>query len=161
MSLLPLLTLLSVLSVCLCDCGVGWAEFNGECIYFSHDKHTFADAAARCHNMMRSYLVTVDNKPKADFINRFLSALHHFHQTGYWLGGNDYIKEGEWRWSETGSPIGDFNQWGPGYPDGNRTHDCMLQVYNGDSSMWIDSNCNHGHYYICEHPAPTTSTVIG
>ena len=36
---------LLVLSVCLCDCGVGWAEFNGECIYFSHDKHTFADAA--------------------------------------------------------------------------------------------------------------------
>ena len=75
-----------------------------------------------------------------------------FHQTGYWLGGNDYIKEGEWRWSETGSPIGDFNQWGAGYPDGNRTHDCMLQVYNGDTSMWIDSNCNHARYYICEHP---------
>lgn len=74
-----------------------------------------------------------------------------FRQIGYWLGGNDYVIEGQWRWSETGTGLGDFTQWGPGYPDGNRTHDCMLQVFNGETSMWIDSNCAHAHYYICEH----------
>ncbi|XP_048766466.1 perlucin-like protein [Ostrea edulis] len=159
MTALPILSLLSVLVVCLGDCGVGWAEFNGECLYFSHDKHTWADSAAKCHAFNKSYMVTVDNQQKADYINMLLSTYHHFHQIGFWLGGTDYIKEGEWRWSETGTDIGSFNQWGPGYPDGNHSHDCMLQNFNGDNSMWIDTNCARPHYYICEHAAPTS--VIG
>lgn len=37
-----------VLFVCLCDCGVGWVELNGECIYFSYDKYIWFDVRVSC-----------------------------------------------------------------------------------------------------------------
>ncbi|KAK3098959.1 hypothetical protein FSP39_024722 [Pinctada imbricata] len=75
-----------------------------------------------------------------------------FHETTFWLGSSDFAIEGSWRWVETGTGFTGYTNWATGFPDGNRTHNCLLMKYIGNTPQWVDYNCNSKSYYICETP---------
>ena len=74
-------------------------------------------------------------------------------QNAFWIGASDYTIEGQFRWLETGFPIGNFSAWGPGKPSQNDTNNCVRMFYNGVEYKWEDVDCNdRTTNYICEKP---------
>merc|ERR1711971_515817 len=159
MTKLSLIALFTVISTVIATCPFGWVENSGECLYFSHARHTWQDAEAACRKLGHSFLTTIDSAEKQSSIKTIMSVLHHNHQSSFWLGSNDIAVEGHWRWEESGKEFGTYTNWGPGYPDNNETHNCLLNTWLGSELIWIDTACRHRNYYICE--VPSTSTVIG
>ncbi|XP_048770075.2 perlucin-like protein [Ostrea edulis] len=146
------LVLISAAIACtLCGCPLDWAEFNGECLYFGHNKRDFIGCETYCKNE-QAYLATVDNAAKANFIRQFLSVMHSNRYYRYWIGGSDFAVEGSWRWIETGLPIGStYTNWADGRPTSNATFNCMMMEWVGDDLKWVDVECNHRDVtYICE-----------
>lgn len=73
----------------------------------------------------------------------------------FFLGGNDQVFEGQWRWLETGSPIKGFTAWGPDKPSPNMTlalkQNCMMLEWVGDDIFWTDWDCGDRRaHFICE-----------
>lgn len=77
----------------------------------------------------------------------------------FWLGGSDYVIEGQWRWVETGIAMTGFSIWGPGYPKPDSlSQSCLITYFNGTEMFWADHSCGHaqhghhsnGYNYICE-----------
>ncbi|KAK3082678.1 hypothetical protein FSP39_002362 [Pinctada imbricata] len=120
--------------MCL-DCPVGWASYNGECFHFSKSTASWLDAQAACRQM-GGYLATDDNKEKHDFLTNIASVIHSFGETVFWLGGDDYLFEGVWRWEETGGPVVSFTKWAPGYPTNSSDTNCLGMVFVDTELMW-------------------------
>lgn len=134
----------------LCSCPQDWAEYDGECLFFGHDRRDFIGAETDCKHK-HSYLASVDNAGKANFIRQILSVMHSNHLYRYWIGGTDFAIEGSWRWLETGSAIGPYTNWADGRPTNNGTFNCMMMEWVGDGLKWVDVECNHRDVtYICE-----------
>ena len=76
----------------------------------------------------------------------------------FFIGGNDRIFEGQWRWLKTGLPIGTkFTAWAPDKPSSNATvaqnNNCMMLTWVQDDIFWSDWDCNdRSSHYICERP---------
>ena len=96
---------------------------------------------------------------------------------GYWVGGNDIIQEGNWRWLD-GSNIPRSGQTGyqnwfsygrTSEPNGVRPdHDC-LYISARDSILprfpdvlgrWFDGSCQLRKYFICQGTVGTFNRVM-
>ena len=95
-----------------------------------------------------------------DLITKVVSVTE-FHEAGFWIGADDAIFEGKWRWLESGAAIGPFTKWAAGFPLKNETQNCLVMKFEGTTLYWMDDNCtpwHHGkefggqHYYVCEKP---------
>ncbi|CAG2247098.1 CD206 [Mytilus edulis] len=62
------------ISLTSATCPKGWAEFDGECLYFNKTPKTWVDAETSCRHM-HSYLATDDNPKKHEFIKEILNIL--------------------------------------------------------------------------------------
>ena len=93
-------------------------------------------------------------KTRVRDVNFYLSLLQiALRQNAFWIGASDYTIEGQFRWLETGLPIGNFSAWGPGKPSQNDTNNCVRMFYNGVEYKWEDVDCNdRTTNYICEKP---------
>ncbi|XP_056015013.1 perlucin-like protein isoform X2 [Ostrea edulis] len=151
-------------------CPLEWSEYQGECLHFSNHPRGWVDAARECRKY-GAYLMTDDNEEKHNFVTQVLTVLHEFRETGFWIGADDYIFEGQWRWIETGGSVGPFSKWAAGYPSKNTTMNCLVMKFEGTDLYWTDDQCNpwtHGkerggnHYFICEKPSSAdASGMIG
>jgi hypothetical protein len=67
----------------------------------------------------------------------------------YWVGGNDLMNEGEWKWVSTNEDIG-YKNWLTGEPNNLvQNENCMdLRSIPG----WNDERCDRSQLYICEQP---------
>ncbi|XP_022289259.1 perlucin-like protein [Crassostrea virginica] len=148
------LVLISTALTCtLGSCPLDWAEYDGECLYFGHDRRDYLGSQHDCKNR-HAYLATVDNAGKANFIRQIVSVMHSNRLYRYWIGGSDFAVEGSWRWLETGTSIGPYTNWADGRPTNNGTFNCMMMEWVGDELKWVDVECNHRDVtYICETPA--------
>ena len=83
---------------------------------------------------------------------------------GYWVGGTDYSREGNWEWAD-GSPIPvgiydeGYENWyrqGSIYEPNSRFDNCLyisgvfLRNFPNILGAWFDSNCNFRKYAICK-----------
>jgi hypothetical protein len=60
--------------------------------------------------------------------------------TWTWLGANDLVSEGTFRWSD-GTPW-DYSNWWPGQPDNaGGDQDCAIINHNGEQDKWNDQDC--------------------
>ena len=86
-----------------------------------------------------------------------------YNEKTFWIGGDDYIFEGTWRWTETGTTIGPYTRWKAGSPSTNTSKNCIAMTWEGDDLYWFDDHCRYWrdtkaktsggrYYYICEKP---------
>lgn len=99
----------------------------------------------------------------SQFINLYQQyvSFTEFRESGFWVGAEDNVFEGQWRWLETGTALGPYTKWASGYPTRNETTNCLVMKFEGTTLFWMDDNCvpwAHGkerggnHFYICEKP---------
>jgi len=71
--------------------------------------------------------------------------------TRIWVGGNDELSEGSFRW-ESGEPFNmDTSLWGVGQPDdGAGLEDCMEIVRSTSADYINDENCMSIKQVVCE-----------
>lgn len=80
-------------------------------------------------------------------------------EQNYWMGAEDYTKEGDWRWVSDLSKV-QYSGWQSGEPNnwlGNE--DCAL-FYLPHSLNWNDGRCNFKSGYICEKQHVRTINVF-
>ncbi|XP_060068546.1 perlucin-like protein [Ylistrum balloti] len=139
-------------------CEPGWAEFKEDCIYFGHDRTTWDDAERRCRDR-GAWLLSDDNEEKHDFLSDLLEVLFNWHYERFFIGGSDYYFEGQFRWVETGAPVGPFSRWAAGQPQINNTRNCLMLMWENDDLVWSDQLCRprESTYYLCEKLGNTTT----
>ena len=81
-----------------------------------------------------------------------------------WIGANDRVTEGVWRWTydksalpPTAGAAGAYANWGVGEPSGYRSGDEDCACYNcdgGRQETWNDAQCLERYAYICQGIGP-------
>lgn len=123
----------------------------------------FIEASEMEYGGVNGYLVTITSEEENDFI------ISRLDQNG-WMGANDKIDEGDWKWingPETGTsfwsggvdgdPVGEaFTNWSPGWqPDNAGNEDCG-QVVISMGGTWNDLPCtNTQSRYVVEFGGET------
>ncbi|XP_061171286.1 lithostathine-1-like [Saccostrea echinata] len=152
--LVKICVLFIVLAGVYTSCPRGWTGVGEYCLMFAKDHVTWIDAARKCKQNNNSLLVTIDNYEKMSIIKTISNALASptIGMANFWVGGNDFGVEGEWRWEETNLRIGPFTNWAPGSPNGNSSENCMLVGFdhNNTDIYWKDARCTTRHNYICQ-----------
>lgn len=79
-----------------------------------HEHRGWGQAEAEAQTHPNGHLVSINSLPEQKFLEAtFLSG--HSVSDAYWIGFNDFVKEGEWTWS-TGEPV-TFTYWHQGEPN--------------------------------------------
>ncbi|OWF39795.1 C-type lectin domain family 4 member M-like [Mizuhopecten yessoensis] len=124
-------------------CTEDWQHFQGQCYFFSKDKHSWDDANTSCA-AMDSRLAIADNEQINSFIrndkNRFVR---------YWIGGKEEGKM--WMWAGTGNPLS-YTAWCPEQPDGSGTLCVSFLKLVPPTCYWTDRKCKYRQAYICQRP---------
>ncbi|XP_048766459.2 perlucin-like protein isoform X2 [Ostrea edulis] len=135
-------------------CPRGWIAVGEDCLMFAKGHTSWLDAARSCKHYNRSVLATIDSYEKMSMINTIAKVLASpsIGMSNFWVGGNDFGVEGEWRWEQTNLGIGPFTNWAPGDPNGNSSQNCMLVGFtqNSTETYWKDAPCTGHHNYICQ-----------
>ncbi|XP_057565343.1 C-type lectin domain family 17, member A [Hippopotamus amphibius kiboko] len=134
-----LLELRGLLDCTRVTCPEGWLPFQGKCYYFSPSTKSWEEARKFCQENY-SHLVIISNFAEQNFV-----AKAHGSPRVYWLGLNDRILEGDWRWLD-GSPI-TLSFWDPEEPNNIDEEDCGSMNKGG---TWNDLSCDKTTYWICE-----------
>ncbi|XP_071133188.1 perlucin-like protein [Mytilus edulis] len=128
-------------------CSAGWKEYNNHCYYFSNNKTTWFEAERICRNM-GAYLVKVTDAKENSWIKNIIITKKVVAQN-YWMGAQDQLKEGEWRWVSDQSKV-QYSGWSTGEPNNyGGNEDCVL-FYLPCSFNWNDGRCHFPYGYICE-----------
>ncbi|XP_013379233.1 pulmonary surfactant-associated protein A-like [Lingula anatina] len=64
-----------------------------------------------------------------------------------WLGADDIVQDGDWRWNAAnGEPV-DYSEWRPNEPNGGSGENCMELFSDG---AWNDESCSSARAFLCE-----------
>ena len=111
---------------CSQDCDIRWVFF-GDFSYkvFQNKRMTFDEARRYCatftHRNLQSHLASIHNLEEHKFVVDLCKqatsngTFHHVHDNGCWIGLNDQMTNGVYRWTD-GSKV-DYYRWGPGQPN--------------------------------------------
>lgn len=66
----------------------------------------------------------------------------------FWIGASDRIREGEWTWFTTLSPM-NFTAWQPGEPNNSDGNENCVIIYAVDF-LWNNLGCARRINFICE-----------
>ena len=158
----------------------------GDRVFIYHfERMSYSEALTQCTAIQATLLVVDSAAIQAGVINHLTQVIGLLPQDtwentfapGYWLGGRDFIQEGQWFWID-GSRIptlpGEFGyqnwyrQGGFIEPaNGLPADDCLflsgLQTAGPNfpdiTGGWFDSDCNVLKYFICEQAATSTGTI--
>ncbi|XP_060592920.1 CD209 antigen-like [Ruditapes philippinarum] len=127
------------------SCLYPWNNYRESCYYFSNLKLSWKNAMTDCQSKGGS-LVEYKNKAEVQDIAKM--ALSISSENVYWVGATDIEKEGNWKWSKSGSTV-NFRYWMDGNPDNYYNEDCMTTQVE-DKGIWNDAACHSEKKYICQ-----------
>ncbi|XP_074641666.1 perlucin-like [Tubulanus polymorphus] len=133
-------------------CPDGFMKWQRSCYKFSNYKASWLEAQAYCQ-VMRANLISIEYWQENRFIVGYIrknKRANKFNR-GFWIGGNDFAKEGEWRWVQTGEPIRYWN-WYHGQPDNMKGQEHCLELEKKYGYRWNDQPCHIDNHFICEIP---------
>merc|ERR1711860_476570 len=140
-------------------CDVGWAEFKEDCVFFMNRRDSWVNAEDHCRKM-GAWLVSDDSAEKHNFLTTILNVLRDIRIYPHFLGASDFAFEQNYRWIETGDSVV-YTRWGANQPNGSMAQNCLAVQWGGDDLVWVDEDCNHGLYYMCEKPNNASAGIIG
>ena len=116
-------------------------SWNGHSYWFRPEPTTWLMARNACAVRPDYYLVTISSDAEQLHLEQTASDMGGW----WWIGYNDRITEGLWKWVQGGSKI---ESWASGHPDQDATaRDCAYMRPNG---YWYAGECTGKHRYICE-----------
>ncbi|XP_070537336.1 C-type mannose receptor 2-like [Ptychodera flava] len=131
-------------------CGFGYEYSDAKSTCYKYVTDEFVDwleAETRCRKS-GGHLLSLENSNEQHFIT---GRLYGVNSPVLWIGANDRVEEGGWRWSDS-TPFAYLN-WAPGQPDnyfeGELGADCVQIVPT--SGQWHDHKCDQELGYICKN----------
>ncbi|KAI8513966.1 hypothetical protein Bbelb_082900 [Branchiostoma belcheri] len=124
-----------------------YIRWQGTCYKIFNTQKNFNDANETCHRDNGTLAM-----PRDAETNDFLTSLKKSGSYPTWLGLHDKREEGRFEWMD-GSPLGKYNSWHPGQPNGRHvTEDCVfMHVGVGPTcGQWWDEFCWRGKYFFCQ-----------
>ena len=113
-------------------------------------KKTWEAASKSCRGL-GAELVKIESHAETEFINAtFLST-----RMKMWIGLNDIVNEGNWKWSD-GSSLAGYTNWGNKQPNNDQGNQHCVTIINGVvakidfQAEWNDSSCSREIAYLCE-----------
>ncbi|XP_045170533.2 asialoglycoprotein receptor 1-like [Mercenaria mercenaria] len=138
----------------LSDCPSKWHKFSGSCYYFSTSTSNWTEANTNCRKE-GAHLVEYDRIDEVEFVLGLVlsveKAWSESKYAGFWAGGSDIDKEGDWIWSGSGKKVDTgFVNWYRPQPDDYRgKEDCMMSCIKLQG-QWNDGWCPSKQRYVCE-----------
>ncbi|XP_052761682.1 C-type lectin domain family 10 member A-like [Mya arenaria] len=126
------------------DCPDGWMAFNTSCYLFAHDNMHYVEAEKYCEHL-HSHPVRIDSQEESIFLTSFLADIKDPY---HWIGLNDDVIEGLWKWHDT-DKVPTFTNWYPGQPDGHRNANCAI-IHASLHYKWSDQGCQESYKPLCE-----------
>ncbi|XP_038045343.1 perlucin-like protein [Patiria miniata] len=108
----------------------------------------YADHVCRAEG---AWLATIRNEADSVWVNNFfITNRRHHCEDWYWIGANDLVREGLWRWAEDGSVLNYFN-WRPGEPNNVGGEEDVVEV-NSNNRQWNDNKVTDTAQlcFVCE-----------
>jgi hypothetical protein len=133
----------------LAGCPDGWEAYVQSCFYYGVIPQSWADAQKTCERL-GAHLATVTDADEEVFVRDMIGRKANY--TGYfsgphhgyiWLGGFDYLHEGQWVWV-TGESFS-YADWRDPNEAHNPAENCL--DYSGGFN---DNTCTHVYHFLCE-----------
>ena len=111
---------------------------------------TWEAASSSCRGL-GAELVTIESQAETEFINATFLASRKM----MWIGLNDIVNEGDWKWSD-GSSLRGYTNWGNNQPNnayGNQHCVAIIKGIVGKYDFqvkWNDFSCSKEIIYLCE-----------
>jgi len=134
---------------CVEACPEGW-EANGDHCYFFGDERKKWTAAEDFCRKEGGHLATVNTNATKEFV---LEGLARRNILWTWIGGNDLVEEGVWKWTDCTPWEAEF--WARGEPNNyNNNQDCLALVLRHDgypqfNRQWDDDSCIKETDFLC------------
>ncbi|KAK7483733.1 hypothetical protein BaRGS_00025054 [Batillaria attramentaria] len=95
-------------------------------------------------DVVGGHLVEIET---ADETNYLAGLLRESKVEHAWIGLEDFLTEGDFRWASAGAKP-TYTNWDVDQPDDHQqTQDCVQLINTG---VWRDGNCAHANSFICE-----------
>jgi len=135
---------LLVLCVTSDECSGGFSKLGKNCYAYIEEPENWAEAQAVCESM-GGQLAEISDYEENVVIKGMVTNL----KADVWIGGDDLVEEGTWRWA-SGAPVNGYTDWAPGEPDDKDGEDCMELMPK--LGHWNDEDCDKIQPFICEKP---------
>ncbi|KAK7080950.1 hypothetical protein SK128_001701 [Halocaridina rubra] len=141
------------------NCPPFFESVNGKCYLFSptlpaeERSVSWTVASERC-NSYNAGLIVLGSSCENDqiLLNEIVSRSNGTELADVWIGANDLLSDGSWKWAD-GSSVDIYSHlWSPGSPTYTPNINCgILRRSAFPSRMYLDdANCLFAHEYICE-----------
>ncbi|XP_022093397.1 perlucin-like protein [Acanthaster planci] len=133
-----------------CPSGYTYRRHRGHCykVFRTPQWWQYAEYFCRADG---AWLVTIRNRADSVWVNNFFKRNKHNCPSSYWIGANDIVEEGVWRWAQNGRKV-TYTNWGPNEPNNSNNEDAVL-VYSS-SRKWndhkVDGNWCPKLCFVCE-----------
>ncbi|XP_071263997.1 C-type lectin domain family 4 member M-like [Salvelinus alpinus] len=120
---------------------LSWQKFESSWYFLSIETKTWKESREDCLERGAD-LVIINSREEQTFLFNL--------QMRAWIGLNDSVTEGTWKWVD-GTPL-TTGYWRAGQPDDSGQEDCAEIYYGQDDPVktWNDDKCGTNHNWICE-----------
>ncbi|XP_038046005.1 perlucin-like protein [Patiria miniata] len=134
------------------ECVFGYTQREGGNCYklFGQNRHNWLTADHICTSE-GGWLTTLRNEADSVWVNSFFHEnRRHFCTDWYWIGANDFVREGVYEWVQDGSVLQYFN-WLPGEPNHHIGYNEDVVEVNSANRQWNDNILDGVQLcFICE-----------
>ncbi|CAL4121170.1 unnamed protein product, partial [Meganyctiphanes norvegica] len=136
------------LQVTAISCSNGFIV-GAQCFIKHENKKTWDEAQALCKES-GGFLAAPDSIP--NFHKH--KVINSSQVDGFWLGGSDREKEGEWKWSSDGAStdgalVGNSGSWASSEPSNGKGEDCLYLKKTVKLPL-DDRVCSNSYNFVCE-----------
>ncbi|XP_072024274.1 plasminogen-like [Amphiura filiformis] len=126
-------------------CPTNWEYGNGNCYFINRYANVnYATARSECRQK-GGVLTSIQSRAEQNLLNELTGNIDNW----LWIGLNDIVWEGHFRW-EDGSLYGHFRNWNPPNPDDWFNEDCVHMLTGDNNGLWNDLSCESTEGYICK-----------
>ncbi|CAH1774399.1 unnamed protein product [Owenia fusiformis] len=121
------------------------------------DRLSWTDAVETCRRNGLAYdLATINSNLESSVITAMLKG----RSTDLWIGLNERIIHGDWRWANNEDVV--YTNWGQGEPNSgwNEKHCANVKVDPGWKGKWDDFNCDEPKGYVCQVYKDLSNPII-
>ena len=102
-------------------------------------KMTLEEADQYCPGVENATLLEIHTQEQLDFFQMERFVIEDGRRN-WWLGGSDRGREGDWVWTKSLRPVGDFVWWQT-EPNGGLNENCMYTTVGADCRPWLLGYC--------------------